>query len=275
MTKVYASDFIDKAPLYIGKPYSEMDCQAYVEKVLEACGVYRNWTGSNAMFRDVRRVLPVEMIVTEFGSVPAGALLFIWANDGGEPSKYKDDGQGNASHVGICMGKPGDQGAIHSSSSRGCVAWSKFNNKSITGGWNYAGFLKEVDYGQEIEAVLAEEGKDEDVMDNAIVVAENGKPVNMRREANKNSSAICQIPVGTEIFVVNGAGSEWYAIEYKGKKGFMMRQFVQLKEQPEETDESIITQPPTDEQTIKARLALLEMRVERMEKEWEDKMGWG
>ena len=61
----------------------------------------------------------------QFGSVPKGALLFILEPVGPKtPAKFRDDGIGDVTHMGIVTGR-GD-GAIHSSGSRGCVATSKF-----------------------------------------------------------------------------------------------------------------------------------------------------
>ena len=133
---------------YLGVPYSTMDCQAFVEKCLQDCGENKNLAGSNAWFREVNNngvIMTPEECVRELGTVPKGAFLFILKQDGGEPAKYKPDGLGNASHIGLCTGSRGE-GAIHSSQSRGCVAESKFKNKTINGGWNRVGLWNKVAY---------------------------------------------------------------------------------------------------------------------------------
>jgi hypothetical protein len=132
---------------YLGVPYSRMDCQAFAEQCLRDCGLEKNLAGSNAWYREVMKngaVMTPEECVRELGKVPAGAFLFILSQDGGEPAKYKPDGLGNASHIGICTGR--GEGAIHSAASRGCVAESKFKGKSISGGWNRVGLWNEVSY---------------------------------------------------------------------------------------------------------------------------------
>ena len=132
---------------YLGTPYSQMDCQAFVEQCLRDCGLDRNLAGSNAWFREVMKngtVMTPEECVRELGKVPAGAFLFILNQDGREPAKYRPDGLGNASHIGICTGR--GEGAIHSSASRGCVAESKFKEKTISGGWNRVGLWNPVSY---------------------------------------------------------------------------------------------------------------------------------
>lgn len=134
---------------YLGVPYSQMDCQAFVEQCLRDCGLDMNLAGSNAWFREVYKngqVMTPEDCVKRYGKVPKGAFLFILKNDGGEPAKYKPDGLGNASHIGLVT-MPRGEGAIHSSSSRGMVCESKFAGKTIrNGGWNRVGLWNRVEY---------------------------------------------------------------------------------------------------------------------------------
>ena len=40
---------------YLGVPYSQMDCQAFVEKCLADCGLKMDLAGSNAWFREVNK----------------------------------------------------------------------------------------------------------------------------------------------------------------------------------------------------------------------------
>ena len=90
----------------------------------------------------------------QFGSVPKGALLFILEPVGPKtPAKFRNDGIGDVTHMGIVTGR--NDGAIHSSSSRGCVAASKFKGKTIpNGGWNRIGLLSVFDYGNTVNWVL-------------------------------------------------------------------------------------------------------------------------
>ena len=123
---------------YLGTPYSRMDCQGFVERCLADAGLKKDLAGSNAWYREIRMngwVGTPEECRARFGKIPNGAFLFILKQDGGEPAKYKPDGLGNSSHIGLCT-EPRGKGAIHSSYSRGCVAESEFHNKSSNGGWN-------------------------------------------------------------------------------------------------------------------------------------------
>ena len=146
---VKGSELVNAGYQYIGTPYSTMDCQAFIERCLRDCGNSKDLPGSNAWYREVLHhgwVGTPEDCVKRYGTVPAGAFLFILKQDGGEPEKYKPDGIGNASHIGMCTGSRG-QGAIHSSSSRGQVCESKFYNRTIpNGGWNRVGLWDEVNY---------------------------------------------------------------------------------------------------------------------------------
>lgn len=90
--------------------YEQMDCQAFVEAVLRDIGVRKpdgtvyNWTGSNSMYRNYYSWHgTIEECISVFGMIPVGAFVYIWKPTG-EPEKYKNDGLGNFSHVGIYCG---------------------------------------------------------------------------------------------------------------------------------------------------------------------------
>ena len=132
----------------IGTPYETMDCQKFIEWCLKQCGLDKDLAGSNAWFREVWNngvIMTPEECVARLGTVPAGAFLFILEDDGGEPERYKADGLGNASHIGIVTGK--GKGAIHSGETAGGVAESRFENKTVrNGGWNRVGLYNKVAY---------------------------------------------------------------------------------------------------------------------------------
>ena len=101
---------IRAAPAYLGTPYSTMDCQAFVEKCLSDIGINLNLAGSNAWYREVKAhgwVGTPDECKKKYGTIPAGAFLFVLKNDGKEPEKYKTDGIGNSSHIGIYTGLSG------------------------------------------------------------------------------------------------------------------------------------------------------------------------
>lgn len=138
---------------YIGVPYSVMDCQAFVEACLRDIGLNRDLAGSNAWFREMDWVGTPEECKALFGSIPKGAFLYILEFDGNEPARYKPDGLGNASHMGIYTGT--NRGAVASSKSKGGVIYSYFAGSSINGSWNRVGLWRELDYGAAVNEYLA------------------------------------------------------------------------------------------------------------------------
>lgn len=141
---------------YIGRTYSQMDCQAFVEQCLADAGLNVNLTGSNAWYRTMTWVGTPEECRAKFGTIPVGAFLYILEQNGKEPDKYKADGLGNASHIGIYIGR--ESGAIHSSASRGGVYYSPFTGSTINGGWNRVGLWTELDYGETVNEMLRQLG---------------------------------------------------------------------------------------------------------------------
>ena len=137
---------------YIGTSYSVYDCQAFVERCLADAGLQIDLAGSNAWYREMDWTGTPEECVALFGRVPKGAFLFILEQDGGELPKYKPDGLGNASHIGIATGT--GLGAIHSSYTRYSVQESYFAGESINGGWNRVGLWHRVDYGTAVNLFL-------------------------------------------------------------------------------------------------------------------------
>lgn len=238
---------------YLGVQYSQMDCQAFVEKCLRDCGLNMDLAGSNAWYREVNRngrILTPEECVKELGCVPKGAFLFILERDGKEPEKYKPDGLGNASHIGLCT-IPRGEGAIHSSASRGCVAESKFRQKSINGGWNRVGLWNRVayDYGGGITPAPEPAPEPEPQPERTAIVgnvpAGNRQDVNLRKTPSPNGKLIERIRCGETVEVLSDDG-EWAKVRWKGLTGFMMEQFLIFEEadldpepEPWEPDEKL------------------------------------
>jgi hypothetical protein len=137
---ITANDFIKAAaaPGLIGTPYSDMDCQALVEKMLAICGVKRNWRGCNDMARHALSWLgTMEECEAQYAMIPHGAWLFRWANDGGEKARGYTDGKGNYFHVGVYLGN----GQVIESTTGG-VQYTSLPNKK----WNRVGLSVYIDY---------------------------------------------------------------------------------------------------------------------------------
>ena len=209
---------------YLGVSYSVMDCQKFVETCLADCGLKKDLAGSNTWYREVMKngwTGTPEECVNMLGCVPKGAFLFILEQDGKEPEKYKGDGIGNASHIGICTGDRG-KGAIHSSYTNDCVCESEFHGKTIkNGGWNRVGLWDQVafDYG----GGSSPEPEPEKKM--ATVWADNGKPVNLRKKASKLAALVDRVPCNDQVEILE-RGDEWSRVKWHGKTGFMMSKFL-------------------------------------------------
>ena len=239
MSKASAEELSRAGDQYLGRSYSEMDCQAFMEKCLQNVGIVMDLKGSNAWYRKCQDEgwtgTPEECVKT-FGSVPKGAFLFIHAYDGGEEKRGYHDGKGNASHIGLKTGR-GD-GAIHSSASRGCVATSKFADKTIrNGGWNCVGLWNRLSYGKTVDWLLEhmgiggkpeEEKQEEATAMQAIAKSENGKDINLRK--TKGGDLLDRVPSGSQVEIL-ASGDEWSKVKWKNKTGWMMTEFL-------ETDDS-------------------------------------
>lgn len=75
------------------------------------------------------------------------------------------------------------------------------------------------------------------------VYAENGKPVNLRKSPSKSAPLVDQIPVGTELEIIE-YGDEWCKVVVSGLVGWMMTEFIQVEEDLPVADDSGI--PPED-----------------------------
>lgn len=275
------------APRYLGIPYSTMDCQKFVERVLADCGINKDLPGSNAWYRFLRQDgwvgTPAEC-KQRFGSIPVGAFLFIHDFDGGEEIRGYHDNLGNASHIGLFTGmsasemgelarKSGNSnfpqdalrgsGAINSSSSRKMVCTSAFAGKAINGGWNTVGLWKAIDYGESINSKLRgkpeQEGKTQMTATVVLPSGASGNTVNMRERDDRSSGIICRVPVGATVEVLQD-NSSWCQIGYSGQVGWMMSNYLEFAGQGGESGGDIIT---VDERLkIETVLTEIEDRIE-------------
>lgn len=205
------------APKYLGRSYSEMDCQAFVEACLKDVGIRKNLPGSNAWYRKMDWVGSPEECRKKYGRVPVGAFLFILEDVGPKtPEKYRHDGLGDATHMGIVTGI--GLGAIHSSETKGCVAESQFAGKTIkNGGWNRIGMWYAIDYG------LNKEGEPVDEVNEDVLVRTGGGALNLRK--SPGGALIDRIPDGDTVDVYE-KGPEWCRIGWHGYSGYVATQYL-------------------------------------------------
>ena len=271
MARISAEQFSLEGDKYLGRAYSEMDCQEFYERCAVDAGLKKDLKGSNAWYREFLKngwVGSPESCKTQFGSIPKGATLFIHAFDGGEEKRGYHDGLGNASHIGIKTGR--GKGAIHSSSTRQCVAESEFHDKTIKGGgWNTVGLHPWFDYGERINRILAETisggGQEEEPMayKKATVVLPDGargSTVNLRKADNKNADLVARVPVGSTVAITEDRG-EWCAIMYDGKAGFMMANYLEYDGQGGESGDAEVSLTAEEYAIVNDALTKLEKTV--------------
>lgn len=217
--------------------YQEQDCQSFVENCVAAAGGHMAYAGSNDMFRKTTPVCEIKN-GKPLGSLLPGDLLFIHAFDGGEPAKYRADGLGNASHVGIYCGIDGVE-AAHSSYTKQRVATSTLKNA-----WTHARRAKEIDSGTALEAAqemetgiapfsgTASEGSIQSPPPSryfAVVATENGGPVNMRAEPSKACKLYKEVPSGETVLVIGTAisgGRTWRRVERGSRKWYIQADYL-------------------------------------------------
>lgn len=233
---VSAEKFADVGFDFLGTPYTEMDCQSFIEACMKKCGLKMDLRGSNAWYRKCDWTGSPEDCKNVFGTVPKGALLFIVSDDGGEVDKGYTDGKGNAEHVGIVTHR--GKGAIHSSSSRGEVAESRFKDKTIrNGGWNRIGLSTLFDYGERINKILS--GNEVEIMmEYATVKTPDGNPVKLRPTKSTSKPYIAKVPSG-ETLLIQSKDGEWAEVDFGGQHGFIMQQFLDFASGAEESTDDV------------------------------------
>lgn len=252
--------------------YQKEDCQAFVEQsVKRAGGSMKDYAGSNDMYRNACSVIyPIDKAKAN-GVLQPGALLFIVAQDGGEPEKYKADGLGNGSHVGIYTKDPKAE-VVHSSASRGGVFPSTLKN-----GWTHAGLSNEIDY-PSISFVEETEygGKGgkfdmgEERLQTIILPDESaGETVNLRKSTSMGGIVLAKIRDGTQVLAgdtfESDDGKEWKQVKYNGITGYVLAQYV-IDSIKTEQEEAPTDYPETLQKSFGEILDSLEKRVANIEK---------
>lgn len=250
--KVSALLFAQEGDQYIGRSYEDIDCQELAELMLRGVGIQKNLRGSNAWFRAMTWTGTPEECRKVYGEIPVGAFLFIWDGNGGEKQRGYSDGLGNASHMGVYIGRMG--GAIHASQSRGCVAYSEFKGRSIRGGWNRVGLWDWMDYGERINGILdgtpssvsTDKGKEVKTMTerDMIVTADSGTTVNLRAKADIGGALVCRIPLGETVLASPVGDGTWSAVTWGIRNGYMMTKFLREPAPTEEDNPSGAGAPP-------------------------------
>ena len=158
-----------------GHTYAEMDCQAFVEHCVTACGGRMAYAGSNDMARNVAWMGTLANAKAAGMLRPGAGVMIHKEESDSTPAKYRGDGLGDFDHVGLYVGegaltdvdKKGTRrvcNVVHSGQTMGRVAGSTLAN-----GWTHVVLYREIDYGVDIPAGVqlgAEVSAEDTVRDN-------------------------------------------------------------------------------------------------------------
>lgn len=197
-----------------GETIQGLDCQGLVEYCVRQSGGKMSYSGSNDMIRNACTAVYTLAEARNRGLLKPGWLLFILARDGGEPAKYKADGIGNASHVGLYTGALKAE-VVHASSSKGIVCASTLANA-----WTHCGPAKAIDYGEEAGTVPAINKTE------MVVHANSGSTVRMRSMPSTSAVTLKNVPIGATVPVSSTQG-DWAQIKFEGVAGWMLAEFLQ------------------------------------------------
>ena len=220
-------------------PYTQSDCQDFMELIFERCGQKMSYSGSNDMYRNACVWIGTIKEAKDKGFLLPGAALFIHSFNGKEPDKYRNDGKGNAEHVGLYIGderafedtdKNGESrmcNVVHSSATLKRVGGSTLKN-----GWTHVGLWKNVDYDLDVEFENSMNGDENMAVEATFIFATvqtaNGSPLNFRTKKSTKSDLVPrvpEIPNGAQVKVVRNDG-DWCKISYNGYNGYVLSEFL-------------------------------------------------
>lgn len=211
----------------VGYTYDEMDCQAFVEHCVRQAGGRMDYAGSNDMARHAVWMGTLENAKAAGKLVPGAGMLIHEDTEANLPAKYRGDGLGDFSHVGLYVGenaltdtdKNGQKrscNVVHSSATMGRVAGSTLAN-----GWTHAMWFPEIDYGNEAGLGVDQGADSGDVSDGgidisdgltagtpaqsadryAVVVSPDGGPVKLRKSASAEETLYWLVNAGARVQV--------------------------------------------------------------------------
>ncbi len=189
-----------------------------------------NWAARNAM----ETLEPIE----NAGELFPGEIVYK-AREPGEdkyalPSQYNNSGDlRDYYHVGVVTGVEPLE-ITHCTSVAGGI-----KRDNTLGAWRWGGKLKYVDY--------SEDWEDDEPMDEywAMVHAESGRTVNMRKDPYRKSTIIARVPIGEKVRVLEECAGDgaWAKVSWSGKTGYMMAEYLVEQDEPEEGNQDEDTVP--------------------------------
>ena len=246
----------------VGYTYDEMDCQAFVEHCARQAGGRMDYLGTNDMARNAAWLGTVDNARAQGKLVPGAGMLIHEDTEANLPAKYRGDGLGDFSHVGLYVGenaltdtdKNGQKRAcdvVHSSATMGRVAGSTLAN-----GWTHVMWFPEIDYGNEAglgvdQGAEIDQGVDDggtSVGDGltagapaagaeryAMVVSPDGGPVKLRKSASAEETLYWLVNAGARVQVERERDG-WALIRAICTDGYTRRAYMMARYLEEENE---------------------------------------
>lgn len=215
-----------------------VDCSGAFVNAFRKFGIYYPH-GSNAIARNytVGGMLPISQ-------AKPGMAAFKVREPGEDgyalPDKYKNGSDLNDYyHIGLV-----DNDTRYVLNAKGEKSGFSRDQLTARNGWDCVAYLKDVQYQEEIEMTQARV---------VLPTGATGNTVNLRKTASTGSAIIERVPVGSVVDVITDSG-QWCKIEYDGKVGYMMSNYLEYEGQADETE--TLTEDQLDQ--IRAALTTIE-----------------
>lgn len=243
----------------MGYTYDEMDCQAFVEYCVKQAGGRMDYRGSNDMARNAVWLGTLENAKAAGKLVPGAGMLIHEDTEANLPAKYRGDGLGDFSHVGLYVGENALTDVDKNGNARSCdVVHSSATMRRVAGstlanGWTHVMWFPEIDYGNEA-GLRVDHGADSgDVADGgmdtsdgltagtpaqsadryAVVVSPDGGPVKLRKSTSKDESLYWHVNPGARVQVEHERDG-WALIraictDGYTRRAYMMAQYLEYE----------------------------------------------
>lgn len=209
------------------------DCIGLIIGAIRRAG--GKWTGTHGSNWAARNAMDTLLPVTDAGDLQVGQVVYKAAMPGQSgynlPGRYRDDvDKRDYYHVGVVRSvDPLD--IVH------CTGPGIVHDSRI-GKWNYAGWLK---------MVSRESAKEDTKMQTAIVTAESGSTVNLRK--TPEGALLDRVPVGSKAQVLDTLYG-WARVTVAGKTGWMDKRYLKMQESGEEDASGGDAEAATEADTV-------------------------
>ena len=138
-------------------------------------------------------------------------------------------------HVGLVT-------SVHPLQITHCTSWSGGSGikvDTVIGKWRYGGRLKGLEHERKEEKPVSE------VISTATVIAESGSFVRLRVTPSIKAVAIANVAIGAKVSIIE-KGDLWWRIQYGGKTGWMLAEFLDEGEPDAETPDTPESEPDSE-----------------------------